>query len=1299
MEGINSFEKGLHRSNSPQMQPESSYVDALNWIRNDSGRLTNEELENITKTLDDAASYTYLGSCPVQDSFIIFFQQLGNDGNKYSEVGLFQNGVYERIFNDFFTPVYKLNFTNEIDSVARINNKGERVVYFVEENSVPRRFNIDEYISDKTKYNDIDDWNLQLNIKIPHAELSIETNGGSVLSGTYSVIFRYRSDINNKTAFGIPSRMIYITDETGLTSSVDGCPPGTQTTKSIKIQPINIDTNYPYIEPVIITYVGIANVLTIKSLGLYVNDGTPIYFRDETQYKDSVSLEEILENPIYYSSAKCIEQKDNILILSNLSQKKYDKDFQRIADKIQVTWYYDTTYTVDGVFNEDTISSSSSNLKKNFSTEKYESGIAVPTYPSNNAEYNAVGYTIIDPNAIFQPDAHVSWGQGNSQNATVDFNSSSKFHFKDGVEKKGFARGEIYSFSITPIYKDGSIGFAYHIPAKPYTNIGDKNTTDVYISEERYPNYLLDDPDFPYSLINDSTGRIRHHKMPDYDSSGNMKCKNVEEGILRVRFDNIDFGLQKNLIQGYIIGYQPRIDDATTRVINNGWVKPYMANGNNYLNSFFNGSCQNQFANGADMVFNPFDGGLMYYSPEIDLEKEINSTYKIQFYGWAKEKLTDQNKAFTFGNYGVGNFDDDTGMRNYTVGAFFDHYSTEGTVGNLYTLKNAIKVPAIGEQFKTVLGKYRLEFSKTYYHLELNDDVKLFLTLDWPTYFNPPQYIHINRPDAEDKRQLLLQHFKNQYLALVRIINDITFQYGKLENAQYVPSEIIFDINQTSIENVEGDTFTSKYYHHNMDGYRNNFTGSGFDGNQDTVQFQYIAGVWYESKNNYGFRHYDAINNETPYYPKVRILNSFSSTEKGIINYEWWKRGFGYNKQYSAINNFKLQFPRPLFFDEVTDYSNRSIYSKQSFENELVDQYRYFPSLQYHDIPKHRGTITDTFVFNNNFFHHTEYGLWLSYFNPNTIQSTTQGDVVLGNAGIFRIPSKLVLDIKGGYMGTLDKSGTNTPFGRVFLDHKQGKVFLFAGEAPVEISDLGLFSFFRGFVNTNDKYTMGYDWANKRLLINNITQEKAISYYPKTETWTSLHNFSPNAYFTINGSSYAWRNNENSFYNMDNPNGIRKNSYITLVENTIPDAFKRFDRMEINTMSGGNAGVNSPGFVEPTSYIFNDKSFSTIHCWTDRQNSKELDLEYSSDYESNFLNGYDVNKIPINYYRSSFHLELPLDAVVNPNINIFDDNNLDLNADFRPHMKGKFLYTKLSYNEDKPLVLNHIKTFFKPSVA
>jgi hypothetical protein len=137
----------------------------------------------------------------------------------------------------------------------------------------------------------------------------------------------------------------------------------------------------------------------------------------------------------------------------------------------------------------------------------------------------------------------------------------------------------------------------------------------------------------------------------------------------------------------------------------------------------------------------------------------------------------------------------------------------------------------------------------------------------------------------------------------------------------------------------------------------------------------------------------------------------------------------------------------------------------------------------------------------------------------------------------------------------------------------------------------------------------------------------------------------------------------------------------------------------MNTMSGGANATGSPGFVEPNDYVFLDKSFTHIHAWTDRQNTTELPFAYGHDFNTNFLLNYKVDEVPVNYYKSSFHAELPLDAVIDPYVNIFNPNNTDINGDFRAHMKGKFLYTKLSYKDDKPLVLNYVKTFFKPTVA
>ena len=163
MEGINSFEKGLHKTNSPVEQPEGSYVDAYNWVRNDSGRLLNEELENVIKSLPN---YEILGHTAINNQFILFFKVGTN-----SEIGTFtKEEGYIKIFND--GPLnYKLNFTNIIDSTGRIvgnisdpskstTSIGDRVVYFVEKGQKMRRFNLDQYLYDNTKYNDINDWNL-----------------------------------------------------------------------------------------------------------------------------------------------------------------------------------------------------------------------------------------------------------------------------------------------------------------------------------------------------------------------------------------------------------------------------------------------------------------------------------------------------------------------------------------------------------------------------------------------------------------------------------------------------------------------------------------------------------------------------------------------------------------------------------------------------------------------------------------------------------------------------------------------------------------------------------------------------------------------------------------------------------------------------------------------------------------------------------------------------------------------------------------------------------------------------------
>lgn len=1349
MENINSFEKGLHQSNSPITQPEGSYPDALNWVRNDEGRLVNEKLEEFLLNFGKDLK----GFVNLDDEVILLFED---------EIGVW-NTSYTSIYNN---PL--LNIQEDVEIKARKAFNNNRIIYFVDPLNPPRYFNLDLYLRDSTKYNDLNDFNLFLEYRLPEVSNVQITTGGNLTSGSYSIVLRYRSSVDNKTFFGIPSKFYSITDDTILDDNYDGCPPDTATNKLISFTTTHIDTNYPYIEPVIITYEGLTNVLVAYSLGISSNfEGNKINFSGNSQYIERVDISEISANPLFYSTAKCIESKDNILTLSNLTTKTYDRDFQDVANNIKVR------------IKENFLNNSS--CLRNFPYDTVSSFKSVQTSQYNNS----------NPSSVVDTGSNI-------------FTTS----YKNNSILKGFQKGEVYSLFITPIYKDGTLGFAYHIPANNYGNL----YTEVYTSDEQYLN------------IQGLTGGIRHHRIPYssvINSSDPLSSSPITTTLV---LENINFSpTQQANIQGYILGFQKRDSDLNKSIIDTGIGKPYMANGNFFRQSFLNGSCKFQYeveGQTPDMIYRPQEPALMYYSPDTQRGKKINTGYQIQKTGYARSTVNingvmKSGVAILFTNPDV---DEDPSLDVY-----FEQYSQIPSLESAKTITTVIDVPIVKD--KTIINqKYAVQETNPYVHIESSGTIYDTFTQMQPA--GNAQFIYNKIPP---NKGFVIE--PNPVITLVRIINDNKVQYGKLENAEYLPSKVVYDNFTTNSQEIEGDTYIFKYWFNIHDANKNNFKSDGTEITEtDTNRFNMLTGVWLESQNNYELRHSDV--EEVPYYPKYKTLIS-RTTPLGLLNIRDKGESTGYNKAYSAINDTRASFPRPVIFEEVTKYPNRTIFSELAFEGELVDQWRIFPANNFHDIPKNKGEITDTFVWNNDFYHHTERSLFKSFFNPNTTQSTSQGEVILGNAGVFRLPSIEIQTINGGYMGTTTKAGINTPFGRVFLDNHQGKVFLMS-EGFSEISDLGLFSYFRGFINNNGKYALGYDYANKRLLISsynesvktlvnnapvtninyttytsppvaypigNLTESKkyksqvipflnmtvtqtyfrfnvteletinfklnrsnngckfilkffkhivdggftgsqqylsevtiepnttpqyfakdfevgsyyievskivqasdfeldilietteivgnkpqTISYYPKTNTWTSFHDFTPKFYIQKDKELLAVKGND-----LFNLNGnSHKNSNITIVSNNNPDVYKEYERMEINNMSGN---TNSIGNIIKGAYTSTKDTFSTIQCWNETQNSKELPLVIPNSFAEAYE--YYNDRILVDFNKNSYHLELPLDVVIDAYNNIFDNNNLDINTLFKSPFKSKFLYTKLSYNKNIPLVLSYVKTYSK----
>ena len=123
-------------------------------------------------------------------------------------------------------------------------------------------------------------------------------------------------------------------------------------------------------------------------------------------------------------------------------------------------------------------------------------------------------------------------------------------------------------------------------------------------------------------------------------------------------------------------------------------------------------------------------------------------------------------------------------------------------------------------------------------------------------------------------------------------------------------------------------------------------------------------------------------------------------------------------------------------------------------------------------------------------------------------------------------------------------------------------------------------------------------------------------------------------------------------------------------------------------MSGGVNGISNPGSILTQNYTFKNNTFDTIQCWNERQNTSQLPIKLSSYVDS--LN-YDNNSVIANYNKESYHLELPLDVVIDSDSNIFDSTNLDTSQLFKSNLTSKYLYIQLTYNKEQPLVLNYTK--------
>src|SRR5690606_26864154 len=152
-------------------------------------------------------------------------------------------------------------------------------------------------------------------------------------------------------------------------------------------------------------------------------------------------------------------------------------------------------------------------------------------------------------------------------------------------------------------------------------------------------------------------------------------------------------------------------------------------------------------------------------------------------------------------------------------------------------------------------------------------------------------------------------------------------------------------------------------------------------------------------------------------------------------------------KDYLRRNKQKIFFHLPFEYDCcstcIEQFPNRAIYSEQSFQEELTDNYRTFLPNNYRDIESENGTITDLFRIQNNLYIHTQEALW---HLPQNIQERVTGDIIsfIGTGSFFSIPPRKIVDDSQSSAGTKHKWATiKTRYGVFFVSENENKIYKF----------------------------------------------------------------------------------------------------------------------------------------------------------------------------------------------------------------------------------------------------------------
>lgn len=559
-----------------------------------------------------------------------------------------------------------------------------------------------------------------------------------------------------------------------------------------------------------------------------------------------------------------------------------------------------------------------------------------------------------------------------------------------------------------------------------------------------------------------------------------------------------------------------------------------------------------------------------------------------------------------------------------------------------------------------------------------------------------------------------------RYLYSLKRDNKSYAQYGTIDGAEYITVEKL-EINNSIVVYrpsfdgfYNGDIFINKFFysstiqlelagafddHDNPQGFYDLKDAITGDRNGHTLRGGHY--FWVESEINCDYRHrpVDYVDpndpgswvDGSPYYPKNRLNQDPQGPVMAVDSKFLPSRG--YNSNYSKENDLKVYISKPLGFTNVNDFPNRTIYSEQSILGEQTDNNKIFLQKNFQETPRNKGEITGQFVHQNTLYLHTERSLFRTFVNQaNAVLSNAQ-DLILGNGGVFSLPPQEIYPITSGHAGMLHKwTGVQTPFGYIFMDYFNKKVFMF-GETLEEISQSGMYNWFKNntpimennIINPNGSGAVAfYDPDNRRYVLTMKKGEeyKTVSFSMYSKKWTSFHDYKPAVVITMDQDIYSssdiskgvYKHNSGSYgqYYDD----ILHEFIVTFCINENKLISKVYDSLIVNC----DSYKGDEDLYQDVKQLI--EFFDILQCWNDYQNTGEVELKVRDNRMISVENEFDYNVKKVN---NQFQVKIPLSKTEDNFENIYEEANFMPVMEDAARMRSKYLITKLVYKNSKNL--------------